>query len=152
MSKGREFVFEGHDQTNNVCTSTVLRVSDIDQSSYGDNMSENEMQSFKDGKITYLRLEEPIKGFARNYGGDSHQNGLFIHNRTFKNEESSIEHLYLNETKNTGEKMCLVELDKGARLAVGFIEKGKGMQARISNQDKVKTGYIDLSNKNSNKN
>ncbi len=136
-----KFDFIGFDNNNNISTITSIEVEEIDYKSYEDDSINNEIDSFVNGEVTYYRIKEDISGFSRNYGGESKREGLYVHNRVFKTDEDPINHLALQDYNNTAEEYTLIELHKGARIAVGSIANGKGMQARISKSDLNKINY-----------
>jgi len=130
--------FFGHNKQNEVCTTTSINVSRIDLNTYGDKEIIDELNAFQNREVEYYQVNEDSIGFARNFGGKAQSLGLYIHNRLFKKSENPVEHLALDSEFNTGENYTRVLLQKGIRIAVGYIANGRGMQARISSLDKDK--------------
>ena len=115
-----------------MCTITSIDVTPIDVGAYGDGQIEDERNAFRDGEIEFYQLNEDAYGFARNYGGKSLLSGYYIHNRLFREEEDPGTHLQLTGTGNTADQYTKATLLRGTRLAVGYINHGRGMQARVS--------------------
>lgn len=138
------FPFVGHDSTGTPCTTTTLDVTPISGDEYGDPEIENERSFFENGNVEFVRLNAEAIGLARNHGGQSEERGLYLHNRLFMDSENAIDHLQLTRTLNTAERLSLVRLPAGARLAIGYIAGGKGMQARISGPDISSAVYEQL--------
>ncbi len=130
------FNFIGHNSADVASTSTVLDVTPILSSEYGDPEIENQLESFRDGQVQFFRLNEDVTGFARNFGGSSEVRGGYIHNRFFVPGENPLVHLDLENSGNTAENYTKVKLQAGTRIAVGYIQRGLGMQARVSIADR----------------
>jgi len=139
-----ELSFEGWDKHSNICTTTSILVTEINENEYGEQLNESEVSSFKNQEVKYYAVQENITGLSRYFGAKSQREGRYICNRIFKENENPIEYLDLKSTENSGERACLVNLPKGTRIAVGDINQGKGMQARISGLDLSKVEYRDL--------
>lgn len=133
--------FFGHNHLDEVSTTTALNVAEISLDAYGDDRIKKELDAFLNRQVKFYQLKEDAYGFARNFGGGTTQDGLYIHNRLFQDFEDPQNHLNLNtlhNTHNTAQEYTKVKLLKRLRLAVGYIDGGRGMQARISCLDKDK--------------
>jgi len=137
------FDFIGHDDSDAPCTTTSMDVAPITKDEYGDPEIDKELAAFENG-IRFFRLNTGVAGLARSHDGKGNRRGLYLHNRIFAGSENPAEHLQLRATGNSGADLSIEELPAGTRIAVGYIKGGKGMQVRVSTQDRKKTRYQNI--------